>query len=107
MKVLATWVFTFAQFKDIKVITDIIQQVKTKKRKWALENDDREVWLTTNDWPNFHMVTVHKVEENGEEEFYVHRPYYSWSTSRSGRIYSDTLLKASPTQKEELKKILK
>ena len=104
MKVLATWVFTFAQFKDIKVLTDIIQQVKEKKESWE---DDREVWLTTNDWPNFHMVTVHKVEENGEEEFYVHRPYYSWSTSRSGRIYRDTLLKASPTQKEELKKILK
>ena len=98
MKVLDTYVFTYEQYKDIKVLTDIVQQVKEDAEDWDAE--DREAWLTTNDWPNFHMITLYQVSERGLMEFYIHRPYHDATRfSGSGTIYKDVLLKATEKQK--------
>jgi hypothetical protein len=96
MKVLHTYIFTYEQFKDIKVLTDIIEQVKVTQRSGQ---DDREVWLTRGDWPNFHMITLYEVLEQGLREFYVHRPYHNAIRRGSGTIYKDVLLKATEEQK--------
>jgi hypothetical protein len=100
MKVLRTWIFTYEQFKNIKALKEIIQGIPNKNG-WT-----PKVYLTTNDYPNFHKITVYEVFESGNSEFYIERPYYSSVRSGSGTIYSEVLLKASEKQKEELTNIL-
>ena len=90
MKVKNTWVFTYDQFKDVKVLEDVICQVDEKK--------NREAWLTMNGYPNFHMITLYETSEG----FYVKRPYYSNVRSGSGSTYHETLIKVKDKQIAEL-----
>ena len=103
MKVTSTWVFTYQQFKDIPVLSDVITQKRIDERTGEVE---RSAYLTTNDWPNFHMVTVYKVIEDGVEEYYVHRPYHLSSYGRGSTAYKDVILKVPQERKEELEKVL-
>jgi hypothetical protein len=103
MKVISTWVFTYEQFKDIPVLVDVITQKRINERTGGVEIS---VYLTTNGWPNFHMVTVYKVIEDGVEEYYIHRPYHLSSSGRGSTTYHDILLKVPHERKEELEKVL-
>ena len=95
MKVTNTWIFTYEQFKDIKVLADIVQ---------GLDFDgDRDVWLTTNNYPNFHMITLY--ETGGQ--FYVKRPYHSSVRSGSGTTYKEALIKATDKQIKEIVELIK
>ncbi len=103
MRILSSWIFNFTQFKDIEVIVDV---VTGKKVNEVTGEVTRDAYITTNNYPIWLMVTIHKVIENGNEEYYIHRPYYSYNRGGSGRKYHDILLKVPTERKAELEEYL-
>ena len=103
MRVLLTWIFTYEQFKSISVITDILTGKEineiTGEVTWSS-------YLTVNHYPTMFMITIYKVIENGNEEYYIHRPSYTIKSGGGSSSYKDVLLKVPSEQREELKKIL-
>ena len=96
LRVVDTWLFTWEQFKDIPVICDTITELDPV-------TGDRQIWTTTNNWPNFYMVKLYKVEaQNGTTEWWIERPAHNdkWHSIKS------SLLKVSDEREEEIETLV-
>lgn len=78
MKVKQTWIWNFKMFYAVELLKKIIREEEQYK-------DDKnfgEYWgdpppLKINDYPFFHWLKIHLVEEDGEKVYYFERPYSS------------------------------